>query len=453
MERKIIKFEIKAVDAEQGIIEGYGATFSDKPDSYGDIIDPGAFTKTLKEHKDSIVSLFNHNVMEPIGLPELMQDKTGLHAKIHLVLDIQKARDTLALARAGVIKRLSIGYDTVKSDFIDGVRHLKEVRLYDVSPVVFAANPQARILSVKAATTFDDLPLADRDKAWDATASERRVRAWAGGDDISFDKYRRAFMWYNSDEPELLGSYKLGFADVVGGRLTAVPRGIFATAGVLMGARGGVSIPAGDKTKVKAHCEKYYAKMRKEFDDESIVAPWESGKEEMIEMELKPYPNEHACRLRNPDDFQEDSFRRISRVSDGKKYSVIMGRLKGEDTMAEQAYRYDKNIWDADEAKSHCEEHDGKFEPASEKQEKSGRVLSAASMNKIKDALKALQALLESAELEDGEGKAASQEGYEPDELDAVIASLQASNDGFDTKDAESRIDKILTELKGNWDA
>ena len=44
MERKIIKFEIKAVDAEQGIIEGYGATFSDKPDSYGDIIDPGAFT-------------------------------------------------------------------------------------------------------------------------------------------------------------------------------------------------------------------------------------------------------------------------------------------------------------------------------------------------------------------------------------------------------------------------
>ena len=60
------------------------------------------------------------------------------------------------------------------------------------------------------------------------------------------------------------------------------------------------------------------------------------------------------------------------------------------------------------------------------------------------------QALLESAELEDGEGKAASQEGYEPDELDAVIASLQASNDGFDAKDAESRIDKILTELKGN---
>ena len=450
MERKIIKFEIKAVDAEQGVIEGYGATFSDKPDSYGDIIDPGAFTKTLKEHKDSIVSLFNHNVMEPIGLPELMQDKTGLHAKIHLVLDIQKARDTLALARAGVIKRLSIGYDTVKSDFIDGVRHLKEVRLYDVSPVVFAANPQARILSVKAATTFDDLPLADRDKAWDATASERRVRAWAGGDDISFDKYRRAFMWYNSDEPELLGSYKLGFADVVGGRLTAVPRGIFATAGVLMGARGGVSIPAEDKAKVKAHCEKYYAKMRKEFDDESIVAPWESGKEEMIEMELKPYPNEHACRLRNPDDFQEDSFRRISRVSDGKKYSVIMGRLKGEDTMAEQAYRYDKDIWDADEAKSHCEEHDGKFEPASEKQEKSGRVLSAASMGKIRAALEALRALLEAAEIDDEAEKSLhlSDESYEAAELDDIIAGLKASNEGFDAKEAEARIDAILAQIR-----
>ena len=450
MERKTIRFEIKTIDTEQGIIEGYGATFSNKPDTYGDVIDPGAFTKTLQENKDSIVSLFNHNVMEPVGVPELEQDKNGLHAKIRLVMDIQRARDVLALARAGVIKRMSIGYDTIKSDFINGIRHLKEVRLYDVSPVVFAANPEARILSVKTATTFDDLPLADRDKAWDATAAERRVRAWAGGEDINFDKYRRAFMWYDSDGPELLGSYRLGFADVAGGRLTAVPRGIFAVAGVLMGARGGVNIPAADKAKVKTHCERYYTKMRKEFDDESIVPPWESGKEEIVEIELKPYPNEHACRLRDPDDFQEGSMRRISRVSGGKEYSVIVGRLEGEDTLTEQAYRYDKNTWDEDEAKSHCEEHDGKFEPASEKQEKSGRVLSAASMGKIRAALQALQALLESAELEDGEGKAASQEGYEPDELDAVIASLQASNDGFDTKDAESRIDKILTELKGN---
>ncbi len=79
-----------------------------------------------------------------------------------------------------------------------------------------------------------------------------------------------------------------------------------------------------------------------------------------------PYPNEHACRLRDPDDFQQDSFRRTSRESDGKRYDVIMGRLEGEDTMTEQAYRYPKDIWTEAEARAHCKAHQGiLFEPAS----------------------------------------------------------------------------------------
>lgn len=79
----------------------------------------------------------------------------------------------------------------------------------------------------------------------------------------------------------------------------------------------------------------------------------------------KPYPNEHACRLRDPDDFDDDSFRRTEREHEGKKYSVISGKLEGEDTMTEQAYRYNKEVWTAGEAKTHCKDHDGKFEPAS----------------------------------------------------------------------------------------
>jgi len=80
-----------------------------------------------------------------------------------------------------------------------------------------------------------------------------------------------------------------------------------------------------------------------------------------------PYPNEHACRLRNPDDFQPDTFRRVSRESDGKRYDIIMGRLKGQDNMTEESYRYPKDIWSVDQARRHCEDHDGKsFEPAKE---------------------------------------------------------------------------------------
>ena len=49
MERKTVKFEVKEVDEEAGVFTGYAATFSDRPDSWGDIIDKGAFKKTLKE--------------------------------------------------------------------------------------------------------------------------------------------------------------------------------------------------------------------------------------------------------------------------------------------------------------------------------------------------------------------------------------------------------------------
>lgn len=80
----------------------------------------------------------------------------------------------------------------------------------------------------------------------------------------------------------------------------------------------------------------------------------------------RPYPNEHACRVREPDDFEEGSFRRVKREHEGKEYSVIMGRLKGESTMTEQAYRYPKDVWTEKQARAHCKSHDGiSFEPAS----------------------------------------------------------------------------------------
>jgi HK97 family phage prohead protease len=82
------------------------------------------------------------------------------------------------------------------------------------------------------------------------------------------------------------------------------------------------------------------------------------------EIEQRPYENEHACRLRNPDDFKDGSFRRTKRKHEGKEYSVIMGKLKGEDTMTEQAYRYNKETWTASSARSHCSSHDGTFEAA-----------------------------------------------------------------------------------------
>lgn len=145
----------------------------------------------------------------------------------------------------------------------------------------------------KSATAFADLPLASRERAWAADAADARVRRWASSDGsgdrdtMDWPKYRKAFFWYDAEDAENFGSYKLGFADVVDGALTAIPRGVFASAGVMMGARGGVDMPDADMGTVRAHIARYYAKMHREFDDDSIMPPWEQDEQRALATERK----------------------------------------------------------------------------------------------------------------------------------------------------------------------
>jgi hypothetical protein len=117
-------------------------------------------------------------------------------------------------------------------------------------------------------TSFQDLPLADRDRAWDGDAAEKRVRKWADAEDEPNQKYREAHVWYDQEKKDNFTAYKLLIADVVGGKLVAVPRGVMAAAAVMQGSRGGANLPEKDVDRVKSHLAKYYAKM----DD---TAPWD----------------------------------------------------------------------------------------------------------------------------------------------------------------------------------
>ena len=97
-------------------------------------------------------------------------------------------------------------------------------------------------------TSFQDLPLADRDREWDGDAAEKRVRAWAGAEDEPNAKYRDAHVWYDAESKQNFTAYKLLVADVVDGRLKAVPRAVMAAAAVIQGSRGGVDLPEDRKS-------------------------------------------------------------------------------------------------------------------------------------------------------------------------------------------------------------
>lgn len=115
-----------------------------------------------------------------------------------------------------------------------------------------------------AVPTFQDFPLAPRDRAWDGAAAEKRVRAFTGAEDGPNQAYRDAFLWYDASRKDEFTAYKLLIADVVDDRIEAVPRGFFAAAAVMDGSRGGVDLPKGDIPRVKGQLARYYEKLGEE---------------------------------------------------------------------------------------------------------------------------------------------------------------------------------------------
>jgi HK97 family phage prohead protease len=152
--QKTFKFEIKSIDDESWEFEGIASAYRKKKDKVGDIVDPGAFTKTIKDNAGEFIATYPpHDTSSPVGTIQAEDSKVGLYIKGKLVRGVQKAEEAYLLMKAGVIKSLSIGYEAVKAEPIDGVRHLKEIKLFEVGlvPGNLAADDMAKILSVKTA--------------------------------------------------------------------------------------------------------------------------------------------------------------------------------------------------------------------------------------------------------------------------------------------------------------
>jgi HK97 family phage prohead protease len=146
--QKDFKFALKQLD-ENGTFEGLAAVYNNV-DLGGDVIEPGAFSKSLADRGAEIPVLWQHDSREPIGLGKLSDSAQGLIVKSRLVLESPTAQKAYGLLKAGVLKGLSIGYDPVKSRVVDGVRRLSELKLYEISLVTFPMNESATVSSVKS---------------------------------------------------------------------------------------------------------------------------------------------------------------------------------------------------------------------------------------------------------------------------------------------------------------
>jgi len=251
MENKIFKFSIKEL-TDDGKLWGYLSTFGNL-DAGGDIVDRGAFTKTLQEN-NAFPLIWAHSIGDPsliVGSFSAKEDEDGLFIEAEFFMDLEPAKQAYNVVKKLFLKKvkigLSMGYKAIKwiDEKLDNsfVRRLKEVQLVEGSLTLFPMNNQALVQDVKT------------------------------GDN--------------------------GY--------------------------------------------------------------WE----------YKPYPNEHSARLRDPDDFDPDTFRR---KNDGTIYgktkvpgtvAVIWGKLKGHskpsDQPIPQALRFPTDDWTAETAKKWLKDNNVKY--------------------------------------------------------------------------------------------
>ena len=146
---------------EAGKISGFFSTYDKTPDSYGDIIEPGAFTGTIERRKATghpFPMCFNHDFSAVIGAIETIEEKENGPYIEGGFLDTQLAQDVRKMCLSGAIWQFSFAYEVLKrrdpteEEKKAGVTNvLQELEVFEISVVTVPANQNAVATEVKGA--------------------------------------------------------------------------------------------------------------------------------------------------------------------------------------------------------------------------------------------------------------------------------------------------------------
>jgi len=258
--------ETERAGVKIGIVEGYIATWDiDRGDWMGvkDQFVKGCFRESIADHlkRGRQVRFKDHHGRTIGGFPidTVREDDRGLFGIAEINLDVQQGREAYALALQGVLVEFSIGFSVDEFSMDDELRVITKATIWEGSIVDEPMNPAAVVTSVKSVVPYQDLPLADKNRSWNASAAIERVKEFTDSDEAPTINYKSSFLQYDKDHDETFSAYKLPIADVIDGKLRAVPNGIFAAAESIKS--GNMDIPEADRPGVIRHIEKYYAKM------------------------------------------------------------------------------------------------------------------------------------------------------------------------------------------------
>lgn len=277
------QFELK--EGERAVISYIttGAVDRDR-----EIVEPsGAILTDYLKHP---VVLFGHDYKKlPIGKNEWIKfDSKGLIAKtVYATHD--EAEKVYQYRKAGFPLAESIGFVPLEYEDLDeqaskaaggARRRYTKWMMLEYSDVAVPSNPEALQIAISKGL----VPETEQNKTvipysihGDSTKAAETV-VWNGPEEIrkaTPEQLKKMSAWYDSENPENKSSYKLPHHMVDGNKV--VWRGVVAAMAALLGSRGGVNIPAGDRKGVYNHLAKHYDQFDKpvpefkEYSDEELI--------------------------------------------------------------------------------------------------------------------------------------------------------------------------------------
>ena len=149
-------FEIKADEA--GTISGFFSTYDREPDSYGDIVAPGAFTDTIKAREESghpFPLCWGHDLDQIIGKVDSIKDTEKGPLMTASFFDTPRAQEVREIVKSGVVYQFSFAYDVKDAGTVtleDGtkVNELRKLDLFEISIVPIPANQNAVMTEIKS---------------------------------------------------------------------------------------------------------------------------------------------------------------------------------------------------------------------------------------------------------------------------------------------------------------
>ena len=166
MKHAAFNFEMKRINDsdEEGTIEGIASTFGGNPDSDGDVIERGAFAKSLLERgpnaKQNVRFLWQHDRTRPIGAVRMLQETdVGLAFKNKITTGSTDGKNAYELIKDGAVDQISIGFIPVEQTYNSetGINTIHEARLFEISVVTFPANSDAVITGVKSTRDWEGI--------------------------------------------------------------------------------------------------------------------------------------------------------------------------------------------------------------------------------------------------------------------------------------------------------